>query len=186
MKTWRRRSSPARGIAVAGTLAGVLAAGAAGAGTDAGCQPVFDALMSVYTTPTHLVTTESGPGIGAPRVNETIFTAEAIYVKTRRGWVKSPMSPREMAEQQKQNQAHARSVSCKALREEAVDGEAATVYSSHSESEESVSDSLLWISKRSGRPLREELDLDVGGKGGKTHHSSRFDHRDVHPPAGVR
>ncbi len=185
MRHSNAKSIRTRKTLVAGALVSALVAAPAGA-AEARCKPVLDALMSVFRTPTHLVTTESGGGRGGePRVNETIYTAQAIYVKSRRGWVKSPISPQEMAEQQKKNQAEAKSVTCRALRDETVDGEPAAVYSSHSESDGTTSDAVVWISKKSGLLLKEELDLDVGDVGGKTHHSTRFDYRDVRPPEGV-
>jgi hypothetical protein len=48
-----------------------------------------------------------------------------------------------------------------------VNGEAAAVYSQHVETENDKMDVQVWISKSKGLPLREELDVDVGGKLGK-------------------
>jgi hypothetical protein len=40
----------------------------------------------------------------------------------------------------------------------------------------------MWISKATGLPMRVDLDIDVGGSGGKSHASSRYEYGDVKPP----
>jgi len=43
----------------------------------------------------------------------------------------------------------------------------------------------LWISKRIGATVREEVDFDIVGKG-KGHQSIRFDYTSVQPAADVK
>jgi hypothetical protein len=57
------------------------------------------------------------------------------------------------------------SMKCKSLRDEAVNGEAATVYLRTYRSNAGNVDELMWISKKSGKILRSDLDADMGGKG---------------------
>jgi hypothetical protein len=45
-----------------------------------------------------------------------------------------------------------------------------------------VVDSQIWISRAKGLPLRQDMDIDVGGKNGKSHSSSRYEYGDVKPP----
>lgn len=62
------------------------------------------------------------------------------------------------------------------------DGEAAMVYTMHSETEDSKDDAQMWISRATGFPLREEMDVDVGGAADKDHFSARFEYSNIHPP----
>jgi hypothetical protein len=57
------------------------------------------------------------------------------------------------------------SMKCKLLRDEAVNGEAATVYLRTYRSNAGNVDELMWISKKSGKMLRSDLDADMSGKG---------------------
>jgi hypothetical protein len=58
----------------------------------------------------------------------------------------------------------------------------AAVYSTHDVSSKGVVDSQIWISRAKGLPLRQDMDIDVGGKNGKSHSSSRYEYGDVKPP----
>lgn len=54
---------------------------------------------------------------------------------------------------------------CNYLRDEIVDGQATAVYREQYRSKIGTTDALIWISKASGRLLREEEDGDIVGKG---------------------
>jgi hypothetical protein len=62
---------------------------------------------------------------------------------------------------------------CSYLRDEAVGGEPASVYAERYASKAGTTNAQIWISKKSGHLLREELDGEVPGKG-KGHDSVRF------------
>ncbi|HEY7964549.1 MAG: hypothetical protein ACHP9U_03750 [Steroidobacterales bacterium] len=62
---------------------------------------------------------------------------------------------------------------CDYLRDEAVGGEAAAVYRERYQAPSGSTDATIWISKSSGRVLREEQDGDIPGKG-KGHISYRW------------
>ena len=68
------------------------------------------------------------------------------------------------------------------MREESLNGEPAAVYKVHSETEAAKTDGQVWISKSKGLPLRQELDMDVGGSAGKSHREMRYDYANVKPP----
>ena len=89
------------------------------------------------------------------------------------------MTVQQMLEQEKENREHG-TATCRYLREEVVGGEAAAVYSAHSENEDVKSDGQVWISKK-GLPLREELDIDIGDPS-KIHHSVRYEYSNVQAP----
>lgn len=54
---------------------------------------------------------------------------------------------------------------CSYLRDEVVDGEPAAVYREQYKASIGSTDATIWISKSSGRLLREEQDGDIAGKG---------------------
>jgi len=148
---------------------------------DSSCQTVFDAMSKVLTTPVHVYTSESSdsrPG-NTPGSGELIYFGGAIYLKVSGKWTRSPMSAQQMLEQEKENREQG-TVVCRHLRQEPVNGEAAAVYTIHSENDDSKSDGTIWISGK-GLPLREEVDIDVDDPA-KTHHSSRFEYGNVQAP----
>ena len=54
---------------------------------------------------------------------------------------------------------------CAYLRDEAVDGQPAAVYREQYKGDTGSTNATIWISKSSGRLLREEQDGDITGKG---------------------
>lgn len=55
--------------------------------------------------------------------------------------------------------------SCKLLREENLNGEAASVYSDIMKSHGQTADGKVWISKSQGLILQQEVEVDMGAKG---------------------
>jgi hypothetical protein len=96
-------------------------------------------------------------------------------------WTRSKITPQDILQQKKETDNNTKTT-CRYLREESVNGEAAAVYSTHTETEDDKVDVQVWISKSNGLPLREELDVDVGGKLGKSHTSMRYEYGNVQPP----
>jgi hypothetical protein len=152
----------------------------------AACQPVLDAMAKAIVTPKHLYTTMLAAPGGKPNSTETINTGDASYVKVGGKWSRSPVTTQDIQKREAENLRNSKTVTCRYLRDESVNGEAAAVYSEHSEQEGTKSDVLSWISKSRGLPLRTEMDLDLGEKMGKSHFSTRFEYGDVRPPAGVK
>ena len=62
---------------------------------------------------------------------------------------------------------------CERLRDETVDGQSTTVYREQYRADSGSTDATIWISKSSGRLLREEQDGNIVGKG-KGHISYRW------------
>ena len=151
------------------------------AGQDTACKPVFDAMTKVLNTPTHVYNNGTSPA-GQARSTEAIYGAGAIFVKTNGAWKKSPMTPQRMQQQEEENRRNSK-YSCRHVQDESVGGESAAVYTAHAETEDTKSDSRIWISKNKGLPLRQELDIDSGGgPEGKTHHTIRYEYSNVKPP----
>lgn len=144
------------------------------------CQPVFDAMSKVLVTPSHVFSTGgAGTRAGAKPQSESIYFGGVIYVKLNDKWIRSKMTAQQMLEQEKENREHGKAT-CRYLREEVVGGEAAAVYSSHSENEDVKSDGQVWISKK-GLPLRSEFDIDIGDPS-KMHQSVRYEYSNVQAP----
>jgi hypothetical protein len=191
------RTTPLRGrafwtgaaVAAACTALGWLPAGAATAALAevAPCQPVIAATAKQVTLPTHMYMTETrSASPGKTTRAETIYTGDAIYIQVNGTWRRSSVTPGELQRQQADNQRSATAMTCRHLRDEAVNGEAAAVYSEHNESADAKTDSTIWISKGRGVPLRLEMDMDVGGLRGKSHIATRYEYGAVQPPPGVR
>jgi hypothetical protein len=144
------------------------------------CQPVFDALTKVVTTPSHSYSTHTMDG--RQTISEVIYTQGNVFVRVQGKWTKSPYDPKKILEQVAEDRKHA-TTTCQIAREESVNGQPATVYSMHSKTEDSTGVGQLWIAKGTGLPLREEMDIDFGGSEiGKNHQSTRYEYGNIQSP----
>jgi len=157
---------------------------------DPSCKSVSDATTKYLTVPTHIYTTESGAITGGkPRNVESIYLIDRAYVQVNGRWRLSPVTPKMMVDELKEARAGAETdthSTCRMVRDEAVNGEAATLYSSHTETRDMKADSQIWISKSRGLPLRMQQDTDTGGAAGKSRRESRYEYTNVQAPPGVR
>jgi hypothetical protein len=145
------------------------------------CKVAFEANDKLTTTPHHGFTTRSRVSkADKPEPMEDIFVGGVYYTQYRGKWVKSPMTAEDRKKQQEENRKTAKNTSCRHLRDELVNGEAAAVYKVHSETEDSKVDSQIWISNAKGLILREEADLDASGD--KMHMVTRFEYSNVTAP----
>jgi hypothetical protein len=172
------RTYPARTVCL--TLILFPAAGASLARAQDACKVVLDAGDKLTATPHHGYQTRAAAG-QSPRSSEDISVNGAIYVKMNGQWKKSPLTVKQRQQQEQENRKDAQNTSCHYVRDEAVNGEAASVYSAHAETEGLKSDSLVWISKSKGLVLRQEEDLDMDGE--KSHVSAHFQYGGVTAPA---
>jgi hypothetical protein len=145
------------------------------------CQPVFDALTKVATTPSHSYTTSAAVNGGKATEAETIFVNGQKYIRARGKWIRLPVTSRDVLEQEREKQEHGKST-CQFLRGESVNGEAAMLYSVHREYDEVKEDGQMWVSSGTGLLLRVEEDFDNGGNKVKEHRSTRFEYGDVRAP----
>ncbi len=150
---------------------------------DAACQTLFDTRFKLFSVPTHIYTVIAPPG-GKSQTSEVMYTNGAIYVLTKGKWIHSRMTPQDMLKQEEENIRDSKST-CRHVRDEVVNGEAAALYVAHSENDGIKSDAQTWISKSKGLPLKTEEDIDTGD-GDKRHMSTRYEYTNVHPPAGVQ
>jgi hypothetical protein len=174
-----RRNCSIALAAFAGCLLTFLCAGVAHADD---CSALFAAMNKVITTPAHLYsTTVAGYNKNVPESSEMIYSGGAIYILVKGKWTRSTMTSADMVAQQQENQRNQKAT-CQHVRDESVNGEAAAVYQAHTDSDGDKTDATIWISKSKGVPLKEDIDLDVGGAAGKSHRTVRFDYNNVKPP----
>ncbi len=153
----------------------------------ASCQPVFAAAARQVALPLHMYMTQTGGATPGKTIrSETIHAGGAIYVQVNGTWSRSHMTVQELQQQEAENQRNAKGTTCRYLRDEAVNGQAAAVYSERTADADSKTDATVWISKSQGVPLRVDMDMDVGGPGGKSHYTTRYEYGAVQPPPGVR
>lgn len=146
------------------------------------CQPVYNALTKLVTTPSHSYSVQTAPLVnGKQRTVETIYVQGKIYMLAQGKWMLSPVTPSDVLEQETENEKQGKSI-CQLMRNESVNGEAATVYSMRRKTDTANEDGLIWISKTSGLALRKEVDMDYGGKPGKMHLTARYEYSNVKPP----
>lgn len=147
--------------------------------SDDACQPVYNAITKIITTPSHSYST--GVVNGKPTRTETVYVQGKTYMLARGKWMLSPVTPTDVLKQELENEKQGKST-CQFVRSESVNGEAAAVYSMRRETETLKEDGQVWISKANGRALREEVDVDYGGAIGKGRLSARHEYSDVKPP----
>jgi hypothetical protein len=107
-----------------------------------------------------------------------IYAAGVVYYKGDGKW-QSFGTLKDMEELAQKNRQNTKAT-CRYLKDEAVNGEMAAVYSAHEESPKGKVDTQIWISKAQGLPLRQEIDIDVGG--GKSLNSTRYEYGNIKPP----
>ncbi len=145
------------------------------------CQPVFDALQKLVTTPSHSFTTSTAAKGGTPQIAETIMVQNKKYIRASGKWMDTRITTQEVLEQEKENEKNGKS-SCQLVRRESVNGESTSVYHLQRETEDFKEDSQIWISTTRGVPLREEQDIEMAGAVGKRHNSAHFEFGNIQPP----
>jgi len=143
------------------------------------CQPVFDALTRVITTPSHSYSTYTIQG--RTITGEKIYTQGKAFDLVDGKWVKDSDDLKEILAKQNEGRAHA-TATCKIVREESVNGQPATLYSLHGKTGNTVQETQIWIAKGTGLALREEMDVDAGGSATKSHMSARYEYGTIQPP----
>jgi hypothetical protein len=153
---------------------------------DPACKPLFDAMTHLFNTPSHQYVTQTSTALGGqPQESELINTGGAMYVLVDGKWHASPITAAQLQEREEANRKSAKVTNCKVIREETIDGVPATVFNSHTETGFGVGDQQIWLSKSTGLPLRETIDMDLGDKAGKSHVEVRVVYAKIEAPANV-
>jgi hypothetical protein len=149
--------------------------------SDGACRAVMDASEKIFTMPLHFYFAHTGAD-GKTRNMESIYVNGAVYSLLNGKWFSFPESFGDVKGQMEAEWKNIKNASCHVVRDESVNGESATVYSVHSETESGIHDSQVWISKSKGVLLREETDAQRPGQSGKEHVSLRLDYNNVQAP----
>ena len=166
-------------------LAGLFGATGTAHAADPACQPVFEAMTKLASTPNHMFMTNTAAYNSAPETSETITTADTMYVKVDKAWQKRPYNSQQEATAMRDAYKTTNMV-CQHLRDDAVAGEPVAIYNTQDKQEGgSTVNSQLWISIARGVPVKQTMDMDVGGKMGKSHSDMRYDYSNVRAPAGA-
>jgi len=152
------------------------------------CDTLYAALLKLAQTPNHAFTESSGAiAAGRTRSSERIVTASTTYIQVSGQWRKSTMTPQQALQMEKEALADPKRDTCRYVGEETVDGEPAALFSTAKEDDGGKSEGRIWISKRRGLPLRQQIHLSVGGgKVGESQMTTRYTYDNIQPPAGVR
>jgi hypothetical protein len=140
------------------------------------CKPVLDAQRKQAQTAFHETSTSNGAAL-----LEKIFTTKALYLRRGSGhWIKVPTTPQDLIDAMKESGMALSS--CHRMREEAVEGQAATVWAAHLHTGNPVKemDMQIWISSATGLPLRTESSQRGA------HVSTHLAYDNVQPPPGVQ
>jgi len=157
-----------------GFTIGYLPIGALPLAAQDDCKAILDTDSKLDNAPAHVYVTMK---VGTETVNsESIYAAGSIYGKINGKWsVMESIKDMEQLKQQNR-QKNKDKVTCRYLKDEPVNGEMASVYSSHDETPKGKIDMQMWISKGTGLPLRIETDVD------KVHTSARYEYGNIKPP----
>lgn len=178
----KERTMPYLAICIVASFFG--ASGIAHA-ADPACQPVFEAMTKLASTPNHMFMTTTAAYNSGPETGETITTADAMYVKDDTSWQKRPYNSQQEATAMRQAYKTSNMV-CQHLRDDSVAGEPVAIYNTQDKQEDGTTvNSQLWISMKRGVPLKQTMEMDVGGKVGKSHDEMRYDYSNVQAPARV-
>lgn len=153
------------------------------------CATVKATSLKMFDIPYHMYMVDSGAANealhgGKPTSGEVISAGGQMYVLNKGKWMKSPVSLAELKKDQTDNPDSTKAT-CTHLRDESVNGEAASVWRSQLVNDMGTVDSDMWISKSRGVVLKAISVTDVGGPMGKSTVSARYDYTNVRPPAGV-
>lgn len=148
----------------------------------AGCKTALDASLKTTSTPHHAYTTTTLEGKN--HTAEVIVVNDKSYVLVQGRWRANPMTIADLVKQEKANIDSAKVYTCRAVRDEAVNGQSATVYHVRTENDVIKSEGDVWIAKAGGLVVRVEEDIDEGD-GVKMHASTRYDYSNVKAPPGV-
>jgi hypothetical protein len=142
----------------------------------ADCKVFYDSSDKMMSVPHRLFTTMGSPS-GGEKTRESIFVDGASYIQLDGKWEKSRMTAKDLHDVELENRKTNKNISCKIVRSEVIDGEAATVYMVHSETEDVKADATVWLSKTRGLVMREEIN-----PGTEDHIAVRYEYSNVTAP----
>jgi outer membrane lipoprotein-sorting protein len=157
---------------------GVLAAASPGARAD-DCALALAAAIAQAKVPhadTHVTTPP-------PTSAQMIFLNDKAYMQINGAWRSMPYSAQEQTDTvtAAAKRAEQMTHSCQKLGSEPIKGEAATLLTTRTEGDGKVSEARVWVSDKSGLPLKSEIHLSNG-----TLVTDDFRYGNIEAPPGVK
>jgi hypothetical protein len=141
----------------------------------------MSSLSKYISTPSHMYSESTKGTQSAVQKTETIYTGTQRFLLTVQGWMVNPMSSEEL---QVQTQKNLSTAHCKYIRDESVGAERTALYAFQVTNEFANAEGHLWISKRSGLPVKQEQTINSGDTPADTRHiSERMSYDDVKAPS---
>jgi hypothetical protein len=140
-----------------------------------GCAPILSAMAKTLQVDHATLTQSNGQtmhGITADGVN---------YIQIDNAWKVSQLTVKENQARSDENLRNAKSYTCQSMPDSSVDGVAVANYRTRTESDGTVVESKISISKASGLAILVENDLDSGGSI-KSHYVTHYSYTGVHAP----
>jgi len=126
----------------------------------------------------HVTTTPGQP----PQRIEMVFKNDKAYTLIDGAWSSMPFSVKDQIEMiNSSTDRAAKSSTCQRIGSESVNGESATVFASHGEARGKATDARMWLSDKTGLPLKSEVRLANGMV-----MTDDFRYTNVEAPAGVK
>jgi hypothetical protein len=147
---------PSRSL-VTTTLAAVFAIVPFAASAD-DCDAAWAAVRAGMQKP-HSSTIMTRNGDARKNINYSVTTADKVYVEKDRDWYARPWNAAKLIADL-DSKLKKTKCTCNRVGEESVDGQPATLYTVHEESEGSVSDNKIWVSDALGVPIKSESHVD--------------------------
>jgi hypothetical protein len=167
-------------LAVAVLAGGVLAGSPAARADD--CDLSANAAIAQAKVPhgvTHVVNVPGSPPMRA----DMIVTGDTVYAEINGTWRSEQFSQQEQIDVINQGRQRAAQTphTCRKVTGQSINGEAASLIVMHVEGNGKAVDSSVWISDKTGLPLKSEVKLDNG-----TVVTDDFRYGNIQPPPGVK
>ena len=120
----------------------------------------------------------------APQRVDMVFKNDKVYTRYNGAWSSMAFPAQDQIDTINKLAATARpgvTYNCQKVGNESINGESAGVFVSHDDSHGKVTDSRLWLSDKTGLPLKSEVHLSDG-----TVISDEFRYTNVDAPPGVK
>jgi len=140
-----------------------------------GCAPILSAMAKTLQADHATLTQSSG------QTMHGITAGGVSYIQIDNTWKVSPFSVKENQARSDENLRNAKSYTCQSMPDSSVDGVAVANYQTRTESDGTVVESKISISKASGLAIQVENDLDSGDSV-KSHYVTRYSYTGIHAP----
>ena len=155
-------------------ILGLATAAAGAAEPGPACAPILKAMAKTLVAD-HATLTQSGG-----HTSNGITAGGVSYLQIGNAWKVSPLSPKDNQARSDENMRNAKSYTCQSLPDSSIDGVAVANYRTRTETEDTVVESQISISKTSGLAIQVDNNL---GEGNKSHYSTRYTYTGIHAPS---